>query len=172
MLCNGQLPRIIDEHGVYWWPSTIPAFVWTLMTTTSSDPQGGLLTKENCKNILDTQYDALHGLLLSLAGELQTDRYWATGIHADPEFIHEAFQRHILNFLINHKDSPFMDSPTRDRHRIAQQTISSVRLTGSQKESHTMSRREPHLLPPPSSVSTYYANFLCIHPHANHQSWN
>ena len=19
MLCNGQLPRIIDEHGVYWW---------------------------------------------------------------------------------------------------------------------------------------------------------
>jgi len=73
-------------------PSTIPAFAWTIMTTTSSDPRGGLLLKENCENIMDTQYDVLHGLLLSLAGDLRTDRYWATGIHADPEFIHEAFQ--------------------------------------------------------------------------------
>ena len=60
--------------------------------------------------------------------------------------------RHILNFLVKHKDSPFMDLPTRDQHRIAAQTISSVELTESQREPHTISQGEADL-PPPRLVS-------------------
>jgi len=163
---------------LFWWaihacpqgdgePSLIPASVWAPMTETSCDTRGGSFYNSGNDAILDDQYADLHTLLRSLAGELLTipDRHWATGVHADPEFIHEALQRHILNFLVKHKDSVFMDLPTRDQHRKADQSVSSVQLTGSQRESHT-SQRESRLLPAPNLVSlTYYASFLCVYFH-------
>jgi len=134
---------------LFWWaihacpqgdgePSLIPASIWASMTETSCDTRGGSFYNSGNDALLDDQFADLLTLLRSLAGELLTipDRHWATGVHADPEFIHEALQRDILNFLVKHKDGTFMDLPTRDQHRAPEQLLSSVRLGGSRSESY------------------------------------
>ncbi|KJA14541.1 hypothetical protein HYPSUDRAFT_208621 [Hypholoma sublateritium FD-334 SS-4] len=58
-------------------------------------------------------YDAVRSVINSLAAYLVHDLHWATDApFTHPEFLHEAFQRLVLNFLGDHRDEGFMLLPT------------------------------------------------------------
>ena len=62
---------------------------------------------------LDPQYQELVPLFLQMAAQLRGGLYWAkyggTAEMKDPEFLHEALQRIIFNFLMENKTKPFME---------------------------------------------------------------
>jgi len=61
---------------------------------------------------LDPEYQELEPLFLQMASQLTGDLYWAkyggTVEMQDPEFLHEALQRIIFNFLMENQTEPFM----------------------------------------------------------------
>ncbi|KJA15651.1 hypothetical protein HYPSUDRAFT_48182 [Hypholoma sublateritium FD-334 SS-4] len=69
-------------------------------------------------NVLDPAYASLQGLLNDLREAMEHDHYWASEApYNHPEFLHEVFQRHILCFLINHRNEDFMELPTSGKPR-------------------------------------------------------
>ena len=74
---------------------------------------------------LDPSYNALQSLLNNLASYLEHDLHWATEApFNDPEFLHEAFQRRILNFLIENEDEDFLLLPILGKPREPEKLIS------------------------------------------------
>ena len=61
---------------------------------------------------MDPEYQELEPLFLRMARHLMGDLYWAkyggTGEMKEPEFLHEALQRIIFDFLMKNKTKPFM----------------------------------------------------------------
>ncbi|KJA13916.1 hypothetical protein HYPSUDRAFT_49539 [Hypholoma sublateritium FD-334 SS-4] len=71
---------------------------------------------------LDPSYDALRNLINPMASYLIHDLHWATETPFNhPEFLHESFQRLILNFLVDNKDEDFMVLPTSGKPRESKQ---------------------------------------------------
>ncbi|KAF8804271.1 hypothetical protein BYT27DRAFT_7107756 [Phlegmacium glaucopus] len=61
---------------------------------------------------LDPAYSPLVNLLNQLGSAVLYDFHWATDTpYTDPEFLHEAFQRHILNFIFANQHKEFMNLP-------------------------------------------------------------
>jgi hypothetical protein len=58
---------------------------------------------------LHSSYSQLAELLNDMRRQLQGDLVFSKLKNGEPEYVHEAFQRLILNFLITYKDAPFMD---------------------------------------------------------------
>jgi hypothetical protein len=73
---------------------------------------------------LHSAYKPLEGLLKSMALHLRADLHWVTDKNEnfkemrDPEFMHEAFQRHIFNFLVTNKENPFMHQARAATNRV------------------------------------------------------
>jgi hypothetical protein len=57
---------------------------------------------------LDPAYQELEPLFLTMAHYLTRDLYWAKGQMKEPDFLHEALQRIILNFLMENNGRRFM----------------------------------------------------------------
>lgn len=59
---------------------------------------------------LEPKYRKLEPLFLQMTNQLEGDLYWAkygdTAEMKDPEFLHEALQRIIFNFLMENKRRP------------------------------------------------------------------
>jgi hypothetical protein len=97
---------------------------------------------------LDPAYQELEPLFLQLAVQLDIDLYWAKlgGFKemGEPGFLHEAMQRAIINFLVDHQNDPFMQQ---DSHSLRRRMEPQDRLhaeaecsTSTGKRSHdTMS---------------------------------
>lgn len=97
--------------------SVTPHSIWTTMH--SNDPKtrnflfAGLPT-----TFLHPTYVTLQTLLEGIAVVLTHDYHWApVGVFDDDEYVHEAIQRMIINFLVEHKESAFLDLPVAPGHR-------------------------------------------------------
>jgi len=70
---------------------------------------------------LDPEYQELEPLFQQMARQLDGDLYWAK--YGDPkemndsEYLHEALQRIIFNFLMEHRTKPFMELDKHSLHR-------------------------------------------------------
>ncbi|KJA14539.1 hypothetical protein HYPSUDRAFT_431489 [Hypholoma sublateritium FD-334 SS-4] len=123
-----------DAESVYWvlvwWAvcvapagkdsTPVPTLLWDILTGSNHDfrpPQIG-------DGQLDPSYGAVRELLNSLASYLDPDHHWANAAPFDhPEFLHEVFQRLILNFLVDNKDEVFMLLPTAGRSRESEKPV-------------------------------------------------
>ena len=94
--------------------SIIPNELWS--------PLVGIITDARPWNIasdcLDPAYAPLSELLHQLGRALKFDLHWATDTpYTHPEFLHEVFQRHILNFIFENRDKDFMNLAKGDASR-------------------------------------------------------
>jgi hypothetical protein len=68
---------------------------------------------------LDPLYLPLNDLLKELVDALIHDLHWATEEpQTHPEYLHEVFQRHILNFIFANQGKDFMNLPKTDTPRF------------------------------------------------------
>ena len=110
--------------------STISRDVWTLLTSVDiSAPRDHrnafleLVTLD--QSWLDPAYVGMNTLFQQMADQIHSDLYWVNNGTGDqcrpemekPDFLHEALQRLIFNFLIEHKDEEFMELETDATHR-------------------------------------------------------
>ena len=92
----------------------IPSEFWVPLVGTAEDARS-LNIPTTC---LDPAYAPLSELLGQLADALEYDLYWATDTHyTHPEFLHEVFQRHILNFIFENMEKEFMNLTKADAAR-------------------------------------------------------
>ena len=124
-----------DAESVYWvlvwWAicaapegraaSSVDASLWSCLTSSSIRDNRPTTIEDDD---LDPSYNALGSLLSSLASLLGNDLHWATKAPFNhPEFLHEAFQRHILNFLVENKNEDFLLLPTSGKPRVPEKFI-------------------------------------------------
>ena len=95
---------------------------------------------------LDPSYQKLEPLFLQMTNQLTGDLYWAkdggTAEMKDPEFLHEALQRIIFDFILENKAETFMQlekDPHRDREIEDQiRQHADKQFTRPSKRSHSM----------------------------------
>ena len=106
--------------------SNIPDSLFGLLTTvdpvTKEDYRDQFLIEiAKTKHWLDSAYQELEVLFRQMAKNLQGDLYWAKDKEmSDPEFLHEAFQRLIFNFLKEHENAEFMRLKKHPSKRVVQ----------------------------------------------------
>ena len=84
---------------------------------------------------LDPAYAPLSELLHQLGRALIDDLHWATDTpYTHPEFLHEVFQRHILNFIFENRDKNFMTLAKADRFRTPANVTMTPSLSAPQIE--------------------------------------
>ena len=94
--------------------SEVPIGLWGPLVDTITDARS-LNIPGHC---LDPAYTPLSELLQQLGQALENDLHWATDTpYTHPEFIHEVFQRHILNFIVENLDKNFMKLAKSDAFR-------------------------------------------------------
>ncbi|KAF9477173.1 hypothetical protein BDN70DRAFT_995121 [Pholiota conissans] len=87
-------------------PTEVRAGLWYNLNDTDSDDRPFRIRP----GALDPSYSALEGLLIALGIVLERDIHWATEEpYTYPDFIHEVFQRHLLNFIVENQDKEFMN---------------------------------------------------------------
>jgi hypothetical protein len=128
---------------------------WTDLVAPSNaedDARGGLLTKIVEKNgWLDPVYAPLESLIQSMALHLQVDlHWWDIDKHpkevGDPSYMHEAFQRHIFNFLVANRDAAFMSQKRHSKNREVEAAGSMTPdLTSAQRWSRYSSQHSSRL---------------------------
>ena len=85
--------------------SEIPIGLWAAFVDTKADNRPWNIASD----CLDPAYAPLSELLDQLGQALESDLHWATDTpYTHPEFLHEVFQRHILNFIFENRDKSFM----------------------------------------------------------------
>ncbi len=117
-----------DAESVYWvlvwWAvraapegkvsSPVEASLWNHLTCDDRDQRPATIEEGE----LHPSYDGLRSLLNILASYLANDPHWATEDPFDhPEYLHEVFQRRILNFLVEKKNENFMLLPLSKKPR-------------------------------------------------------
>ncbi|KIM22937.1 hypothetical protein M408DRAFT_28288 [Serendipita vermifera MAFF 305830] len=115
-------------------PTHIPEDLWkTLTQPTKSqyDSRTGLLTTmQTQRGWLDPAYMALEELVRKMAAHIQGDLHWVTDKHPeemkDPEYVHEAFQRLIFNFLVENQSESFMAQENHSKNREVGSSVHSV----------------------------------------------
>ena len=129
---------------------------------------------DNRTSWLDPQYQELEPLFLQMAKQLKGDLYWAnygdTAKMKDPEFLHEALQRIIFNFLMENKTKPFMklEKDPNNHREIERQVLphaerqftpskSTKRSYGSMADEFEAGGGEVSHLSPPALVHTTYS---------------
>ena len=84
---------------------------------------------------LDPAYALLSELLHQLGKALVHDLHWATDTpYTHPEFLHEVFQRHILNFIFENQNKNFMRLAKADRLRTPANVTMNPSLSAPQIE--------------------------------------
>jgi hypothetical protein len=109
--------------------SEIPIGLWGPLVDTTDDKRSLKVTS----NDLDPAYAPLSVLLQQLGQALEHDLYWATETpYTHPDFLHEVFQRHILNFIFENGDQKFMYLATGNASRKPSNFTMSPSLTSRQ----------------------------------------
>ena len=82
-----------------------------------------LLSMLDCKDVdfqndfIHPEYDQLLPLIISMAALIREDYHWVKEEkYRHPEYLHDALQHVILNFVLENKDVPFIDLLNPDRH--------------------------------------------------------
>ncbi|KAF9485744.1 hypothetical protein BDN70DRAFT_540112 [Pholiota conissans] len=84
----------------------MPAGLWACLDCTNRDIRPDILDR----GFLDPAYSPLEGLLMDFGHTLRNDIFWATKEpFTHPEFIHEAMQRFLLDFVFENLNEHFMD---------------------------------------------------------------
>lgn len=111
----------------------IPIALWGALHSDNIEEKTATFTSVG-PHTLHPAYSQLHLLLQELGAQLEHDHHWAPeGVLQEPEYVHEALQRLIIDFLIQHHASPFMDLEIADTHREVQR----VPMTTNNKSSRT-----------------------------------
>jgi len=111
--------------------SQIPAEVWVPLVGKHADARP-LAIPSSC---LAPAYASLSELLNQLGEALGDDLYWATEIpYTHPEFLHEVFQRHILNFIFENQDKYFMTLAKANHYRSPSIVTMTSSLSATQIE--------------------------------------
>jgi len=112
--------------------SKIHPVVWMHLTTvdfcTGEDLRDCFFSSEinRGRSWLDPAYEELNSLFREMANQISRDLYWINkestgddcpGEMEKPDFLHEALQRLIFNFLVEHKHKGFMELTTDITHR-------------------------------------------------------
>ncbi|KAF9477177.1 hypothetical protein BDN70DRAFT_838189 [Pholiota conissans] len=141
-------------------PTEMASEVWTPLTGLGIDNRPFTLID----GALDQGYAALEKLLSRIAIHLGNDRFWA-GVEpfSRTEFIHEAFQRVLLNFIVENQDQEFMDLPKDDNYRkcasnfadvpLPHPQVEKLRNRGSRSTSRSSSPTSPAMMDLPPSPS-------------------
>ena len=94
--------------------SKIPIGMWASLVDTNIDIRPLNIASDS----LDPAYAPLSELLNQLGQALKFDLHWATGTpYTHPEFLHEVFQRHILNFIVEYRGEKFINLAKGDASR-------------------------------------------------------
>jgi hypothetical protein len=102
---------------------------WAILVEPTNDVRETLLFTLMEGNWLHPAYAALGDLLKSMASYLRADLHWITKENKenknfkemkDPEFMHEAFQRLIFDFLVGHKEELFMHQRRAATNRVVE----------------------------------------------------
>ncbi|KAH6904002.1 hypothetical protein BKA70DRAFT_1194062 [Coprinopsis sp. MPI-PUGE-AT-0042] len=105
-----SLPQPPPQSGSSGACDLVPLYIWAELLTAGGRNNvivgGATFSATN----LHWAYGKLSTLIASLSKYLKVDPYWfePTSSRSNPEFVHECFQREILNFLFKHVDEPFM----------------------------------------------------------------
>ena len=157
-------------------PSEIESFIFNSLTSvnleTKRDRRGAFLDGlANEVPWLDLAYRELEPLFIQMACHLRGDLYWANGQMKNPEYLHEALQRIILNFLMKNQTNGFMHlekdpNPREVEYQIRLHAYKQV--TPSKRSDRTMisdseEEVEVSLLSSPALVHLTYSRRVC-HP--------
>ncbi|KAJ2922441.1 hypothetical protein H1R20_g14655, partial [Candolleomyces eurysporus] len=101
----------------------IPPSIWSALTENWESRDELLSTFR--RRALHPSYQSLHPLIRELASYLTTDPYWFGKYNpddprTDPEYIHECFQRLILQFVDNNFNKSFMILPIDEKGRMVE----------------------------------------------------
>ena len=112
--------------------SEVPIEIWVPLVGTAFEARP-LDIPSGC---LDPIYAPLSELLQQLGEALGSDLHWATDTpYTHPDFLHEVFQRHILNFIFENRDKNFMKLAKGDHSRIPVNVSMTPSLSTPQIES-------------------------------------
>ena len=124
--------------------SKIPSNVWQMLTNVDlnkkEDPRKFFLiwlTRPH-PEWLDPTYRGLEPLFQEMAKLIHHDLHWAPRTPAapvymrEPEFLHEALQRVIFNFLVEHAESESMQLEKYPKHRKVTRGYRSILAQGSE----------------------------------------
>jgi hypothetical protein len=177
-----------DAESIFWllvyWAMTvqpvecsiedIDAGSWSYLLGTAAARQTlllGLAQHQQIPGLVHSLYDPLRELIASLAAILVVDRYWLAESHVrnDPEYINEAFQRLILNFIITNSHEEWMGHSVEKRLRSVPPVprADALSATASQ-DTNIAERKQPS--PQPSSMSSTEALALMF-SRSNHHQW-
>jgi len=116
---------------LFWWAiyalpvgadqsSYIPPEIWVMFQSQDKAAKSCLIPDFH-EAAVDSLYAPLATLLRAMAGYISVDHWWAKEEHLrHPEFVHEAFQRLIFNFILEHNGASFMDLPRQAGYRPMQ----------------------------------------------------
>jgi hypothetical protein len=105
------------------------------------------LISGNMKGLAHSHFKAVMPLIKSMAGILQTDRFWLPkdDPRNHPEYVGEAFQRLVLDFLGQHHDDEFMDHEIDPKNPCFVETrpqVVTISCTPSQLDSAKQSEQQ------------------------------
>jgi hypothetical protein len=132
----------------------IHAATWTALLGNFKERErlvSGFSSGDTPDNLTHSVYEPLWPLIKSLAAILRVDRHWLpeNDVRKRPEYICEAFQRLILQFIVSNRDEDFMTCRAGDSLRQlksvaeyqALSTTPSQQRDGSERESEAKRRR-------------------------------
>ena len=104
---------IVTAQPVHHEREDVSAFIWTSLTGTVASRTAllrFLSEEESLEELTHSFYLPLLPLLTNLASILMVDRYWLdkSETRNHPEYVPEAFQRLILQFVLDNHDKEFM----------------------------------------------------------------
>jgi hypothetical protein len=153
-----------DAESVFWlllyWamvvqPETLPGeeFIdapsWALLLNDSNHRHN--LIKTLCSedaslpdNLTHSRYKSLQPLISKLAAILVVDRHWlpASDVRNHPEYLNEAFQRSILQFILDNRDEKFMKEDIGPKFRKVAAVAQSQGLSSTRNEVMNTAERE------------------------------
>jgi hypothetical protein len=151
-----------DAESVFWcllwWciqarPDKVPdeqlsLMHWSALIGDSNHSRDANFISHFSMDCLDSSYSQLAELLDNMRKHLQGDLDLSELKKGKPEYVHEAFQRLIINFLITYKDEAFMDlkkhtSPRQVKGLSIERNARSSKRANSDNDESTVSARRP-----------------------------
>ena len=112
---------------LYWVVLAQPARLGIYWVVLAQPIRTGLLrslcAEESLEELMHSAYQPLFPLLRNLAAILIVDRHWLdeSETQNDPEYVPEAFQHSILQFILDHRDQEFMTREVEPEPRKVEQ---------------------------------------------------
>ena len=128
----------------------VSAFIWASLTGTVASRTAllrSLSEEESLEELTHSTFRPLLPLVSNLAAFLVVDRHWLdkTEVRNNEQYIPEAFQRMILQFILDNRCKEFMTQPVDCRFRQVQVISQNLSLpgTGSSRWNAENSRKRP-----------------------------